>query len=104
MEKNIRKSRGEIREKEIEIGKLKEKCDQHLKTIEELREVIRQHEANSTSLQKQNTGNKVFTIIKILILILMIIYIYFLIIPLTHLLNRLLIYSSHSISKSSFSR
>lgn len=57
MEKNIRKSRGEVREKELEIGKLKEKCDQHLKTIEELREVIRQHETNSNSLQKQNTGN-----------------------------------------------
>lgn len=56
MEKNVRKSRNEVREKESEIAKLKETKEQSAKTIEELKEVIKQNESNANNLQKQITG------------------------------------------------
>ncbi|CAE7668679.1 LAMB1, partial [Symbiodinium microadriaticum] len=53
MEKNVRNSRKEVREKEAEIAKLKEVRDQYVKTIEEMQDVIRQNEAAAVSSQKQ---------------------------------------------------
>lgn len=58
MEKNVRKSRQEVREKDSEIAKLKDVRDQYVKTIEEMQDVIRQHEANAISSQKQMTGKR----------------------------------------------
>lgn len=56
MEKNVRKSRQEVRERDNEITKLKDVRDQYVKTIEEMQDVIRQHEAASASGQKQMSG------------------------------------------------
>jgi hypothetical protein len=56
MEKNVRKSRQEVREKDTEIAKLKDVKDQYVKTIEEMQDVIRQHEAAAASSQKQMSG------------------------------------------------
>lgn len=52
MEKLIRKSKGELREKEAEIAKLKDGREQLVKTIEEMQEIIKQHDSNSTNTSK----------------------------------------------------
>ena len=56
MEKNTRKSRQEVREKIVEINKLKETKEQYVKTIEEMQDVIRANENNSNSTQKHMSG------------------------------------------------
>lgn len=52
----MKKIRQESREKETEIGKLKESRDQLTVTIEELRETSRQQETTVSQLQKQISG------------------------------------------------
>ena len=52
----MKKIRQESREKEAEIGKLKESRDQLTVTIEELRETSRQQETTVSQLQKQISG------------------------------------------------
>jgi chromosome segregation ATPase len=56
MEKNMKKIRQEMREKDAEIVKLKENRDQLTATIDELREGNRQHDLATNNLQKQISG------------------------------------------------
>jgi cell division protein FtsB len=56
MEKNMKKIRQEMREKDAEIAKLKETRDQLTATIEELKEGNRQHDVATNNLQKQISG------------------------------------------------
>ena len=52
MEKNVRKSKGEVREKEQEIAQLKTAKDQLSKTIDELQEAIKKRESDSSNVAK----------------------------------------------------
>ena len=52
MEKMIRKNKGEMREKDAEISKLKDGREQLVKTIEEMQEIIRRHDSDSTNTSK----------------------------------------------------
>ena len=61
----MRSSRKEVREKETEIAKLKEVRDQYVKTIEEMQDVIRQHEATAASGQKQLSGEEAFNVMRL---------------------------------------
>jgi SMC interacting uncharacterized protein involved in chromosome segregation len=57
MEKLMKKIRQESREKETEIGKLKESRDQLTVTIEGLHDTSRQQEMAISQLQKQISGD-----------------------------------------------
>lgn len=48
----VRKSKTELREKEAEIAKLKDGREQLVKTIEEMQEIIRRHDSDSTNTSK----------------------------------------------------
>lgn len=52
MEKMIRKCKNELREKDAEITKMKDGREQLVKTIEEMQEIIRRHDSDSTNTSK----------------------------------------------------
>lgn len=56
MEKMVRKSKNELREKEAEVAKLKEGREHLVKTIEEMQEIIRRHDSDSTTTSKSITA------------------------------------------------
>jgi predicted nucleic acid-binding Zn-ribbon protein len=69
MEKNVRKSRLEVKEKDAEIKKLKETKEEYVKTIEEMQEVIRANENNSNSTKKNMSGTIWFVLYIIYIML-----------------------------------
>jgi myosin heavy subunit len=52
MEKLIRKAKSDLREKDAELAKLKDGREQLVKTIEEMQEIIRKHDADSSNASK----------------------------------------------------